>query len=119
MATKRNKDQTDVLDYKRPTKEIKQDIADALMELYPPTRIEDATSDVAMITSEMKVSYFFHGVKVEIKDGTCKVQDTSCESNAYRELGNRFMLNLLLKFIREKQLEVEIKERKIYRRDRQ
>lgn len=110
MAKRQNPDQKDMVNYQRPVRDIKQEIGDLLMEKYPPTQIEGG--NVAMINTDSKVSFFFAGIKVEIKDEKCIVQDTSTESNVYREVGNRLLLSLLLEFIRNGNLDIKIKQSK-------
>lgn len=110
MVKKQNSDTKNMVDYQRPAKDIKQEIGDLLMEKYPPTQIEGG--NVAMVNMESKISFFFAGIKVEVKDDYYRIQDTSCDSNNYREIGNRLLLSLLLEYIRNDNLDIKIKQRK-------
>ena len=98
------------INYQKPAKDIKQNIIELLMEKYPPTRIEEGNK--MMINHDNKISYFFAGIKVTVKNEICQIYDTSSINKEYVSIDNRLILTLILKYIKEYNLEVKIEQTK-------
>jgi len=98
------------INYQKPAKDIKQNIIELLMEKYPPTRIEEGNK--MMINHDNKISYLFAGIKVTVKNEICQIYDTSSINKDYVSIDNRLILTLILKYIKEYNLEVKIEQTK-------
>lgn len=106
------------VNYQKPSKDLRQQIADKLMERYPPTMVESEgiPIETEAISSDMNISYYFSGIKVEISGERVSVSDTSTSHNTYRSLTSRLVLTLLYRYVCTKDLDAIIETKKRYRK---
>lgn len=106
------------VNYQKPTKDLKQQIADKLMDRYPPTIVESegVPIETEAISGEMTINYYFSGIKVEISGDRITVADTSTSHNSYRSLTSRLVLTLLYRYVCTKDLDAIIETKKRYRK---
>lgn len=100
------------MNYQIPIKILKESICMELLHRYPPDVIDDHDSEA--ISSTQTIHYYFNGIKAEIKGNTFRVMDTTYDLNYYPEINNRFLLALMLNYIKTMPLNIKITQKKRY-----
>ena len=111
-------DKKDILNYQLPIKDLKQQIADAIMEKYPPANVESegVPVNIEAISTSMRVNYYFCGIKIEIENDKISVLETSSSFTSYRVISSRLLLALLLRHIKDADIDVLVEPKKKYRK---